>query len=100
MTITDLTTARDLAPRGSGSTRDGERTERIREIAEAVRKVNEAGGLGASSELRFTVDAQTGQPLIRIVDRITEEVITQFPPESALRTAEVLKSLRPGDRIA
>ncbi|MBI1354004.1 MAG: hypothetical protein GC160_06635 [Acidobacteria bacterium] len=100
MTITDVTATRDLASRTATSAKDGEKAGRNREIAEAVRKINEGGGLGANSELQFSVDEGTGQPLIRVVDRITEEVITQFPPESTLRTAEVLKSLRPGDRIA
>ena len=61
---------------------------------------NEAGAAGPSSELRFAIDDDTGRALLRIVDRVTSEVIVQLPPEDALRAAEVLENLRPGDRIA
>lgn len=103
MTIGEITqsaaTAAKPAREGPAS-RDVETAAQNREIAEAVRAINEADGVGPSSELRFSIDRDTGRALIRIVDRVTDEVITQFPPEAALRTAEVLKSLKPGDRIA
>jgi flagellar protein FlaG len=50
--------------------------------------------------LRFAIDRDTGQTLIRIVDRITNEVISQVPAEVILRAAEVLKQLQQGERIA
>lgn len=77
-----------------------EQAAKNREIAKAVKAINEGGGVGPSSEAHFSIDEATGQPLIKIVDRLTNEVITQFPPETALRTAEILRSLQPGERIA
>lgn len=71
-----------------------------REIARAVREINEGGGVGPSSELRFSIDRDSGRPLIRIVDRVTDEVITQIPPQAMLRIAEMIKTLGPGDRFA
>jgi uncharacterized FlaG/YvyC family protein len=100
MNVAEVKAAKELAPRSSGPQTEEPGPSRIREIAETVRKLNESGRLGPQSELQFTVDQATGHPLIRIVDRITEEIITQFPNESMLRAAEVLKNLQPGDRIA
>ena len=100
MTIAETQGLRDVAPRRSGDGPSAEAASRNREIERAVKTFNEGGGAGANSELRFAIDNETGQALIRIVDRTTDEVITQFPPESTLRTAEILKRLQPGDRIA
>jgi flagellar protein FlaG len=103
MNVAEVKAAKELAPRSSGpQTEETGSTggNQIREIAEMVKRLNESGRLGPQSELQFTVDQATGHPLIRIVDRITDEVITQFPSESMLRAAEVLKNLQLGDRIA
>lgn len=73
---------------------------RNRELSRAVRTLNEAQAVGASSELRFAVDRVTGESLIRIVDRATNEVITQVPPEAVLRLAAVLRDIQEGVLIA
>ena len=83
-------------PQGPGL----DKAERNREVARAVRSLNEAQAVGASSELRFAVDRDTGVRLIRIVDRATNEVITQVPPEEILRLASVLRDIQEGARIA
>ncbi|MEZ5366939.1 MAG: flagellar protein FlaG [Bryobacterales bacterium] len=100
MTIAETQGLRDVAPQKTGDGPSSENAARNREIQKAIQAINEGGGAGSNSELRFAIDDQTGQALIRIVDRTTDEVITQFPPEATLRTAEILKRLQPGDRIA
>lgn len=103
MTIGDIQSINNSSTRSQAdgpAARNTEQAARNRELAEAVRAINEGGGIGPSSELRFSIDHDSGRALIKIVDRVTDEVITQLPPEEALRTAEILKSLRPGDRIA
>ena len=104
MTISDIQVQQAsglTAPReGPQASIGPEQAARNREIVRAVKTINEGGGLGASSELRFAIDRDTGQTLIRIVDRVTNEVLSQVPPEVALRAAEVLKQLQNGDRIA
>lgn len=100
MNIAEVKAVKELSARSSGPQEKEDGVSRIREIADTVKKLNESGRLGPQSELRFTVDQASGQPLIRIVDPITDEVITQFPTESTLRAAEILKNLKPGDRIA
>ena len=102
MTISEVQGARELA-QSSGDAADGinpKQAAKNRELAQTIKAINEGGGVGAKSELRFSIDRDTGQPLIRIVDRVTDEVITQFPPETALRAAEILRSLQQGERIA
>ncbi len=103
MTIGEIQATRPIE---ASSSRSGEpssaapQAAKNREIARAVREINEGGGIGSSSELRFSIDRDSGQPLIRIVDRVTDEVITQIPAEAALRVAEVIKQMTAGDRFA
>lgn len=103
MTIGDIQV---LQSSGLNSPREGpqasgvEQAARNREIVRAIKTINEGGGLGPTSELRFAIDRSSGQFLIRIVDRVTHEVISQVPPEAMLRAAEVLRQLKPGERIA
>ena len=101
MTIGAVQSAQD--PSVSARSGNGPGTDQAsqnRELAKAIRTINEGGGVGPNSELRFSIDEGTGHALIKIVDRVTDEVITQFPPEIALRAAELLKSLQSGERIA
>jgi flagellar protein FlaG len=63
-----------------------------RELVQAIKAVNGAELFGDSSELTFALDRQTRRPVVRIVDRQTNEVIEQIPPEYVLRLAEELKS--------
>ena len=77
-----------------------EQAEKNRELLKAIRTINEGGGVGPSSELRFAFDPTTGQPVIKIVDRVTNEVITQVPSEVTLRAAEILRELRAGGALA
>ncbi len=83
-------------PQGPGP----EQAARNRELIKAIKTINEGGGLGPSSELRFAFAKDTGQTLIKIVDRVTNEVIAQIPPESTIRTAQILRELSQGERIA
>jgi uncharacterized FlaG/YvyC family protein len=62
-----------------------------REIIQAVRAVNASQQLGDSTELVFSLDRQTRRPIIRVVDRNTNEVVLQIPDEQILRLAQQLK---------
>jgi flagellar protein FlaG len=61
-----------------------------REIVTAVKAVNHSEMLGPNNELAFTMDRDTRQPVIQIVDRVTKEVVQQIPPEYVLRVAASL----------
>lgn len=60
------------------------------QLIRAVEKLNEARVFGEKSELTFSVDRETRRPIMKIVDRETQEVIQQIPPEYVLRLAEDL----------
>lgn len=62
-----------------------------KEIIEAVKAVNASGMLGQDSELTFVLDRHTGQPLLRIIDRETGEIIKQIPAEHLMRLARELR---------
>lgn len=62
------------------------RAEQV-QLIRAVEKLNEAQVFGQNSELTFSVDRETRRPVMKIVDRETQEVIQQIPPEYVLRLA-------------
>ena len=62
-----------------------------REIIQAVRAVNASVQLGENNELTFSLDRQSRRPVIKIVNRETNEVVQQIPNEQILRLAEDLK---------
>ncbi len=65
-----------------------------RQLIQAVKALNATEMFGQDSELTFVLDRETRRPLVRIIDKKTNEVIRQIPPEYALRMAEYLKSDR------
>jgi flagellar protein FlaG len=62
-----------------------------RQVLQAAQSVNESGVLG-QNQLVFALDRETHRPVIRIVDRTTQQVITQIPPEYVLQLAQNLGS--------
>src|SRR5580700_4053031 len=62
-----------------------------RQLLQAAKSVNESGVLG-QNQLVFLLDPQTHRAVIRVVDRNTQEVVSQIPPEYVLRLAEDLGS--------
>lgn len=69
-----------------------ERTAEQREVIQAIKAVNAAELFGENSELTFVLDRETRRPVVRIVDRQTNELIQQIPPEYVLRMAQELKA--------
>jgi flagellar protein FlaG len=68
-----------------------ERLPEHRELIRAVKALNAAEYFDHNSELTFILDRESRQPVVRIVDRNTREVIRQIPPEYVLRLAQDLK---------
>jgi uncharacterized FlaG/YvyC family protein len=62
-----------------------------RQLLQAAKSVNESGVLG-QNQLVFLLDRQTHRAVIRVVDRTTQQVISQIPPEYVLRLAQDLGS--------
>ncbi|HTW66165.1 MAG TPA: flagellar protein FlaG [Bryobacteraceae bacterium] len=62
-----------------------------RQALQAAKSVNESGILG-ENQLVFMVDRQTHRAVFKLVDRNTQQVIAQIPPEYVLRLAQDLGS--------
>jgi uncharacterized FlaG/YvyC family protein len=63
-----------------------------REIVRAVKALNGTEMFGQENQLTFRRDPETQRMVIRLVNKETEEVVTQIPPEYVLRLAEDLKT--------
>jgi len=59
------------------------------ELDESVRDLNEHMQV-IQRELHFSVDSDSGQTVIKVMDLATQEVIRQIPNEEALRAARSL----------
>jgi len=71
-----------------------EKLSEHRDLIQAVKALNAAELFGQNQELTFAVDRETRRPVVRIVDRKTNEVTRQIPPELVLRMAQDLSLLR------
>lgn len=64
-----------------------------RELQDSVNRVNEAVKVFNSS-VRFSIDEETQQRVVRVVDLETDEVIRQIPSEEVLAIAKVFDKLQ------
>src|ERR1044071_1942214 len=78
------------SPEGPGA----QQAAKNREVIRAIHALNTKEAFGPGSELRFSLDRSTGRPLIQIVDRTTNEVLNQIPPQEVLRLDAVLSQLQ------
>src|SRR5581483_4026736 len=62
-----------------------------KQVATAVRALNQSGMYGQDRELQFARDPGTKTMVIKVVQQQTGEVIEQIPPEEVLRAAEALR---------
>jgi uncharacterized FlaG/YvyC family protein len=103
MTIGPLPAASAASPVEPHSAPQAAAQEQVmknRELAKAIRVLNDNAAYGPGSELRFAVDQETGRGLIRVVDKVTNEVITQIPEGHILRMAAELSELSGHSRLA
>lgn len=62
-------------------------------VADAVKAVSEFVG-NINSNLKFNVDDETGQTIIKVVDSTTDEVIKQIPSEDMVAIAKAMDKLK------
>jgi|HubBroStandDraft_4_1064222.scaffolds.fasta_scaffold1770541_1 flagellar protein FlaG len=62
-----------------------------REVIQAVKALNGSEMFGQDNELLFQKDQETHRMVIRVVNKNTQEVISQIPAEYVLRLAETPK---------
>ena len=74
-----------------------DRASENRDVIQAVKALNGSQMFGQENELRFQKDPDTRRLVVRVVNRQTNEVVSQVPAEYVLRLAEDLKirSTRP-----
>jgi flagellar protein FlaG len=63
------------------------------DLNKAVKAVNDFVST-VNSSLKFSVDDDTGQTVVKVIDDATKEVIKQFPSEQMLEIAKALDSLK------
>ena len=59
-----------------------------REIVQAVKALNATEMFGQDNELTFQRDLRTQRMVVRLVNRKTQEVVSQVPAEYVLRLAD------------
>lgn len=64
------------------------------DVREAADKINKVLRTLVSSSLEFSVDQDSGQTIVRVVDVETKDVIRQIPNEEALAIAKSLGKLQ------
>lgn len=62
-----------------------------RDLVQAVKAVNGSEMFGPENELRFQSDPNTQRMVVRLVNKKTNEVVSQIPPEYVLNLAADLK---------
>src|SRR3954462_13766056 len=62
-----------------------------REVVRAIKALNGTEMFGEENQLMFRRDPETQRMVVRVVNRRTEEGVTQIPAEDVLRLAEDLK---------
>jgi uncharacterized FlaG/YvyC family protein len=68
-----------------------EQTAERQQLIQAVKKVNQSEMLGENNELTFAMDRNSRKPVVRVVNRQTNEVVFQIPSEYVLQMAADLK---------
>jgi uncharacterized FlaG/YvyC family protein len=68
-----------------------EKAAENREVVQAVKALNGTEMFGQDNQLLFQRDPQSQRMVVRVVNRKTNEVVSQIPSEYVLRLAEDLK---------
>ena len=64
--------------------------DETRELVSALKALNRTEMFGEDQELTFVLDRDTQRPVVRLVNRNTQEVIRQIPPDYVLQAAKEL----------
>jgi uncharacterized FlaG/YvyC family protein len=59
-----------------------------RDVATAVQTLNQNGTAGPGREFSIAIDGKTRVPVVRIVDKVTNELIEQIPSQYILDLAQ------------
>ena len=59
----------------------------VREVSDAVKRLNRGTFAGQGREVTFSIDRVTRLPVVKVVDVNTKEVLNQWPAEYVLQLA-------------
>ena len=65
-----------------------------KQLATAVKAINQAGLYGQDRQLQFAKDPNTKRVVIQIVQSTTGEVVQQIPPESVIEAFQALQQMQ------
>jgi flagellar protein FlaG len=71
-----------------------EQPAQTRDVVQAVKALNATEMVGDENELVFQMDQQAKRIVVQIVNRQTQEVVSQIPAEYILRLSEDMKKLK------
>jgi len=86
----EITSSEGLGPQLNGSGTAASAAADNRQLIQAAKALNAAGAFGDQTEISFSIDRTTRLPMFKIIDRNTQEVVEQIPPEYILRLAAEL----------
>lgn len=79
-------------PRGTSPSTDDSRPGSFAETRDAAENI-ERFVANTGSDLQFTVDEDTNIPVVKVIDRESQEVIRQMPSEEAIAISKALDRL-------
>jgi flagellar protein FlaG len=65
------------------------------DVSAAVKKMNDAM-LGSSQSLQFSIDEDSKDIVVKVIDQSTKEVVRQIPSEEALQIAKSIDKMQQG----
>lgn len=68
--------------------------ENEEDIAKTVDEFNDRLQEASNSTVKFQIDSESGDVIVQVVDRNTEEVVRQIPPEEIVALKERLAEMR------
>ncbi len=71
-----------------------------RELASALRAINESGVLPADREVTFSTDTTTRKLVVQVVDKQSRSVVVQWPSAYALQMAKDYRSAQARNETA
>lgn len=71
---------------GKGKAADGAKPSHA-DVSAAVKKINDAM-LGSSQSLQFSIDQDSKDIVVKVIDQRTQEVVRQIPSKEALQIAK------------
>lgn len=86
---------RASAPVDLNAAKEAAKAKAAEDIEGLVERLN-TKALTSSHTLRFSIDEKLGKAIISVVDRDTDEVIRQIPPETAMQIAEAFDEVTAG----